>query len=91
VSYALDVQPLFTQDCTLCHGGAGGLSLTTYAGVIAGGNSGAVVVPGNPDDSLIVKRLEGTVLPQMPLAAPPLTGPEIGRIRQWILEGALNN
>jgi hypothetical protein len=79
------------QDCTICHGGSGGLTLTSYNGVIAGGNSGPVVVPGNPNNSLIVKRLEGTVMPQMPLGGSPLTAPEIARIRQWILEGALNN
>ena len=91
MSFALDVLPLFVQDCTICHGGAGGLSLTSYAGVTAGGSSGAVVVPGDPDNSLLVKRIEGTVPPQMPLGGSPLTAPEIGRIRQWILEGALNN
>ncbi|MHC4548778.1 MAG: c-type cytochrome domain-containing protein [Planctomycetota bacterium] len=91
VSFALDIQPLFNQDCILCHGGAGGLSLESYAGVIAGGSSGAIVIPGNPAQSLLPRRLDGTVPPQMPLNAPPLTTPEIDRIRQWILEGALNN
>ena len=93
VSFALDILPLFVQDCTLCHGGAGagGLNLESHAGVMAGGNSGAAVLPGDPDNSFLVKRVEGTVLPQMPLGGSPLTGAEIGRIRQWIFEGALNN
>jgi hypothetical protein len=91
VSFAIDILPLFVQDCTICHGGAGGLSLNSYAGVTAGGSSGPAVVPGDPDQSLLVMRVEGTVLPQMPLGGSPLTAPEIGRIRQWILEGALNN
>jgi len=91
VSFLFDIQPLFVQDCIVCHGGSGGLFLDSYAGVIAGGTSGVVVVPGDPDGSLIVKRLEGTILPQMPLGGTPLTAPEIARIRQWILEGALNN
>ena len=58
---------------------------------MAGGNSGAVVIPTDPDNSLLVKRVEGTIPPQMPLGGSPLTPAEIGRIRQWILEGALNN
>lgn len=91
VSYALDVQPILTQDCTRCHGGAGGLSVDTYAALMAGGSTGQVVVPGDPDQSLLIQRLEGTVTPTMPLMAPPLTMPEIDRIKQWILEGALNN
>ncbi|MHC4133464.1 MAG: c-type cytochrome domain-containing protein [Planctomycetota bacterium] len=91
VSFALDIQPVLTQDCIICHGGAGGLSVDTYAGLMAGGTSGPVVIPGDPDQSLLVRRLEGTVPPTMPLNAPPLTTSEIDRIQQWILEGALNN
>jgi cytochrome c len=90
VSFALDIQPVLTQDCVICHGGAGGLFVDTYAGLMTGGSSGQVVIPGDPEQSL-VKRLEGTVTPRMPLDLPPLTTPEIDRIKQWILEGALNN
>ncbi len=91
ISFAFDIQPIFTQDCIRCHGGAGGLSLDSYSKVIEGGISGAIVIPGNPDQSLLVRRLDGTEPPTMPADGPPLTAPEIGRIRQWILEGALNN
>jgi len=91
ISFAFDILPIFVQDCIVCHGGSGGLELDSYAHVIAGGTSGAVVIAGDPDNSLIVKRIEGTIMPQMPLGLTPLTAPEIGRIRQWILEGALNN
>jgi mono/diheme cytochrome c family protein len=91
VSFALDIQPVLTQDCIICHGGAGGLSVDTYAGLMTGGTSGPIVVAGDPDQSLLIRRLEGTVTPTMPLNAPPLTSPEIDRIKQWILEGALNN
>jgi len=91
VSFALDIQPILTQDCIICHGGAGGLSVDTYAGLMTGGTSGPVVVAGDPDQSLLIWRLDGTVPPIMPRDAPPLTTPEIDRIKQWILEGALNN
>jgi len=91
VSFALDIQPVLTQDCIICHGGAGGLSVDTYAGLMTGGTSGLVVVAGDPDQSLLIRRLEGTLTPTMPLNAPPLTTSEIDRIKQWILEGALNN
>lgn len=91
VSFALDVLPLLQQECTICHGGSGGLFLDTYAAVIAGGDSGAIVVPGDPDASLLPQRLDGSIPPQMPLDGDPLSGPEIDIIRQWILEGALNN
>jgi hypothetical protein len=91
VSFALDIQPILTQDCIICHGGAGGLSVDTYAGLMNGGTSGPVVVVGDPDQSLLIWRLDGTVTPIMPRDAPPLTTSEIDRIKQWILEGALNN
>ena len=55
------------------------------------GTPGGVVVPGDPDNSLLIKRIEGTVGPQMPLSLPPLSAPEIETIRQWIAEGALDN
>lgn len=91
VSFSLDILPILQQDCILCHGGAGGLDLESYEGLITGGNSGLVVIPGNADGSLLPRRLDGTVPPTMPLDAPALTSPEIERIRQWIREGALDN
>ena len=87
VSYALDIQPLFTQECTICHGGAGNYSVESYTNTALTGR----VIPGNPDASILIRRLDGTEPPQMPLDAPALTMPEIDRIRQWITEGALDN
>ena len=91
ISFALDILPLFQQDCQICHGGAGGLNLDNYEGVIAGGVSGPVVNPGDGANSLLVRRLDGSLPPVMPLDAPPFTTPEIERIAQWIDEGALDN
>ena len=91
VSWALDIQPVFNEDCIRCHGGAGGLDLESYDGAIAGGNSGAIIIPGNPDQSLLPRRLDGTLPPTMPTDGPALSSPEIDRIKQWILEGARNN
>lgn len=91
LSFALDILPLFQQDCILCHGGAGGLNLDSYEGLIAGGVSGPAVIPGDGANSLLVRRLNGSVPPQMPLDAPPFTTPEIARVARWIDEGALDN
>jgi len=91
VFFSVDVRPLFQANCITCHGGAGGLDLDSYEGVIAGGNSGVVVAPGVPANSLLIHRLEGTVPPTMPLGGLPLPQPDIDRIAQWILEGARNN
>ena len=56
-----------------------------------GGNSGTVVIPGNPDNSIIIGRLEGSITPQMPLGGAPLSASDIQKIRDWITEGALDN
>ena len=91
VFFSIDIKPLLDANCLRCHGGAGGLELDSYDGVITGGMSGAVVMPGDPVNSLIIRRLEGTVPPQMPTDDLPLPQPDIDRIAQWILEGARNN
>jgi hypothetical protein len=89
--FSAAVLPILMLDCITCHGGAGDLSVETYADLMLGGISGLVVIPGDPDNSLLIKRLEGTINPQMPLDKPPLSQPQIDTIRDWIAEGALDN
>src|SRR5688500_11954272 len=92
---------VFSAICTNCHTGAGapqGLRLED-------GMSHAMLVnvpstevpsllrvePGNPDDSYLVQKIEGTasVGARMPLGGPNLSAEEIAAIRQWITDGAL--
>jgi mono/diheme cytochrome c family protein len=48
-----------------------------------------VVVPGAPESSELVRRIEGKSLPRMPLNGPPyLSDEEIASIRAWIAAGA---
>lgn len=52
------------------------------------------VQPGNPDNSYIIHKLEGSsgiFGARMPLGVPLLSADELNLIRQWIDEGALNN
>ncbi|MHC4339791.1 MAG: c-type cytochrome domain-containing protein [Planctomycetota bacterium] len=95
VLFSQDLVPIFQVDCLRCHGAgmAGGLDLLTHQGLMQGGQSGAVVIPFDPDNSLIIGRLEGTAPGlRMPRDGPPyLTQPEIDRVAQWIREGALDN
>jgi len=46
------------------------------------------VKPGDPDNSILIQRLEGTVTPQMPFGGTPLDAATIARIREWITLGA---
>ena len=54
-----------------------------------------LVAPANADGSYLVHKLEGTgpcfVGSRMPLGGPFLSSTEIGKIRSWIAQGALDN
>ena len=91
VLFSVDIQPILDGSCITCHGSAFGLSTETYADLMAGGQSGAVVIPGDPVNSILIRRLEGTITPRMPLTVQFLTQPEIDRIATWIAEGARDN
>jgi uncharacterized membrane protein len=85
------VQPIFEQRCVKCHAGqdaAEGLRLTSYQEVMAGTEEEKVVVPGQPDESELVKRITGASEPRMPLDQEPLSDDEIDLIVQWIEAGA---
>src|SRR5689334_19113309 len=54
-----DVRPVFRAKCGRCHGETtrkADLDLRTAAGVLKGGESGAAVVPGRPDKSLLFEK-----------------------------------
>ena len=90
-SFVRDIAPIFNQHCVVCHSEplkSGGLVLGTHAQLMVGGKSGAAVVPGRGQDSLLVKMLEGRVKPQMPQGGAPLDSRTIALIRAWIDAGA---
>jgi len=88
---------------TGCHLGAGapqGLRLDDASsyGMLVGVRSSESastlrVAPGFPDDSYLIQKLEGTasVGAQMPLNAPPIAQASIDVIRQWIIDGAIDD
>ena len=50
IDYGLDIQPIFDNHCTSCHSGfnpSGGLNLTDYDNLMAGGDDGPVINPGS--------------------------------------------
>ena len=92
---------VFSAICTNCHVGAGapeglrleeGMSHAMLVNVPSGEVPTLLrVEPGNPDDSYLVQKIEGTasVGAQMPLGGPALSDEQIAAIRQWITDGAL--
>src|SRR4030095_10340117 len=56
------VRPALVEHCYKCHSAGaeklkGGLLLDSREGVLKGGDSGPAVVPGKPDESLLVKAV----------------------------------
>jgi hypothetical protein len=92
---------VFTPMCVACHAGATaplGLRLdavNSYALLVGVASvqqpSLQRVEPGNPDDSYLIRKLEGTAGTggRMPLDGTPLPQADIDVIRQWIIDGAL--
>ena len=57
------IRPVLVEKCYSCHASSaknlrGGLRLDLRAGVLQGGESGPAVVPGNPDESLLISSLK---------------------------------
>ena len=90
-----DVLPIFQMRCVVCHGKRkqeGGLDLRFQASRLKGGKSGPALVPGNPDESLIMKRIASGQMPPPKLLyeyfVRPPTSAEVEKLRRWIAAGA---
>ena len=93
---------VFSVNCAVpgCHGGAGaqqglrldpGFSYSNLVNVASPRDANLIrVIPGDPDSSFIVQKLEGTqpLGDRMPQGGPYLPQSTIDVIRQWILNGA---
>ncbi|MEW4489565.1 c-type cytochrome domain-containing protein [Thalassoglobus sp. JC818] len=92
VSFIEDIAPIIDQKCLGCHGAnnpRNGLRLDTFAGWRRGGQSGSLLIPGQPARSLLIARLsapEGQG--RMPARGEPLSKDEIMLVGQWIGQGA---
>src|SRR5262249_14962244 len=63
------VRPLLAAHCLECHGAEkhkGGLRLDARAGMLKGGETGPVVLPGKPDDSPLIHAIRYGGEVQMP-------------------------
>jgi Protein of unknown function (DUF1553)/Protein of unknown function (DUF1549)/Planctomycete cytochrome C len=81
------VAPILARRCLDCHSGTdakGKLDLSRMTRALAGGESGAVIVPGRPDESLLWERVDADEMPPKS----PLTAAERAVLRQWIASGA---
>ena len=89
VDFESEIAPIFEQHCVGCHSGEhakGDLDLSTGATALAGGESGALLVPAKPDESLLVDYISGEE-PAMPKDAAPLSAEQVALVREWIAAG----
>ena len=94
VTYDEHVLPLLKDKCVGCHNPdkkRGGVILNNYTKVMEGGASGALVKPGDPDNSAIFQVMSHKREPFMPPSSPPLPDDAVNLLRQWIADGALEN
>ena len=85
------VQAIFKSRCVRCHNAKSrkaDLDLSSFAGVMKGGESGEVVDPGEGDFSSLFAMVEDGSMPE---GADPLTKEQIASIKKWIDTGAQLN
>src|SRR5271168_4040175 len=97
VNFSRDIRPILSENCFACHGPddkarKAGLRLDTKEGMFAASKEGdRSVVPGKPDESDLVFRIESDD-PEVHM--PPkksgkkLTAEQVGVLRRWIEQGA---
>lgn len=84
LTYTDAIGPMLDSVCGTCHGAAAmqGLDVTTYATLMQGGESGAAILPGDPQGSKIVELQRGGEHPGQ------LDAEQLQALEQWIEEGA---
>ena len=93
--YTEHVQPILQANCYRCHAGLnhrGGLHLDTREGLMHGGKDGSVIVPGHPEQSLLVTLIRHEGPANDPKPMPPkskLSDADIATITEWIRAGAV--
>src|SRR3954454_17785085 len=94
VTYQDNVLPIVRNACLNCHNPdkkKGGLDISSYSGAMAGSDSQKVIVPGDPDASVLFRCVMHIDEPKMPQKADKLPQKDLDLIKQWIAGGALEN
>ena len=84
------VAPILTKRCLGCHNEElknGGISFLDRKSLLHGGRRGPAIVPGQPEQSVLIESLKHEGDLQMP-PGPKLTPKEIRVLTEWILDGA---
>ena len=85
------IRPLLAANCYACHteSAMGGLRLDSREAMLKGGDTGAVIEPGQPDASTLIKVLQhATGFPAMPKGRAKLPAVDIELLGEWVRAGA---
>lgn len=96
LKFSRDIRPILSENCFACHGPddkkrEAGLRLDDEAGAKANNDGVIAIVPGHPETSALIQRIESTdpdeVMPPPKLhkTIPPA---QVTLLKQWIKEGA---
>ncbi len=89
------VVAILLRRCTACHGRhqqLADLDLRNKTAMLRGGKSGPAIVPGHPEDSLLVKMIRGGQMPPLDrlveASVKPIEPAEVEKLVKWIAAGA---
>ncbi len=90
--FEASIAPLISAQCVECHNSkekSGGLDLTTHETTLLGGDSGAVINPTRPEESLLFDRVsKGEMPPATAGKSHKLPAAVIETLKEWITAGA---
>ncbi len=95
ISFSNEIQPIFDYYCVSCHNENHPLlnlkPCCSWYELIATGHNAPYIDTINPDESKLLQRITGAILPIMPPTGNALPQDDIDLIKKWIGEGARNN
>src|SRR5258708_23678406 len=90
--FEMKIRPILANRCYGCHSSAplGGLAVNSRVGLLKGGKTGPAVVPGKPEESLLIQAVEHSIEKmKMPMGQGKMPDAEIPLLIAWIKDRAL--
>jgi hypothetical protein len=85
------VRPVLAEQCYKCHGPEkqkADLRVDSREALLKPGEEGPAIVPGKPDESLLIKSIKHVGDMKMPEKGPKMPDDQIAALEQWIAMGA---
>ncbi|MEO8268977.1 MAG: PSD1 and planctomycete cytochrome C domain-containing protein [Aureliella sp.] len=90
-----DVIPIMLRRCAACHGRhqqLAQLDLRSKTAMLKGGKSGPAIIPGKPDESLLLQKIHAGEMPPLErlveVSVKPIEPAEVETLAKWIAAGA---